>query len=121
LLKDSMHEASIMQTVFDLALARLQQEAATRIVRLRLRVGVVAGVVPEALAFAFEAMKADTPAAGAELDIERVPARLACHYCQREFETETFPAPCPGCGNWAAEVRHGRELDLVLVEFVRED
>ena len=116
-----MHEASIMQNVFDLAFAQLQQESATRIVRVRLRVGALAGVVAEALAFAFEAMKADTPAAQAKMEVERVPARLVCHDCHREFEPESFPAPCPGCGNWAAEVRQGQELDLVLVEFVREE
>ena len=114
-----MHEASIMQSVFDLTFAKLQLESATRIVRLRLRIGTLAGVVPEALAFAFEAMKTDTPAAQAELEVERVPARLVCRDCRREFEPEGFPAPCPGCGNWAVEVRQGQELDLVLVEFER--
>lgn len=116
-----MHEASIMQNVFDIAFAQLQHESATRIVRLRLRVGALAGVVPEALAFAFEAMKADTPAAQAEMEVERVPARLACRECHREFEPESFPAACPDCGNWAVEVRQGQELELVLVEFVREE
>jgi hydrogenase nickel incorporation protein HypA/HybF len=116
-----MHEASIMQNVFDLAFARLPQESATRIVRLRLRVGALAGVVPEALAFAFEAMKADTPAAHAELEVEQVAARLACRDCRREFEPECFPAPCLDCGNWAVEVLQGQELDLLLVEFAREE
>jgi hydrogenase nickel incorporation protein HypA/HybF len=112
-----MHEASIMQNVFDIAFARLGQESAARIVRLRLRVGALAGVVPEALAFAFEAMKADTPASGAALEIERVPARLACRDCQCEFEPESFPAACPGCDSWAAEVRQGQELELVFLEI----
>jgi hydrogenase nickel incorporation protein HypA/HybF len=116
-----MHEASIMQNVFDLAFAQLQQESATRIVRLRLRVGALAGVVPEALAFAFEAMKTDTPAAQADLEVQRVPARLACRHCQREFEPETFPAACPNCGVWDVELRQGQELDLILVEFIREE
>jgi hydrogenase nickel incorporation protein HypA/HybF len=120
LLKDSMHEASIMQNVFDLAFARLQQESATRIVRVRLRVGDLAGVVPEALAFAFEAMKADTPAAQADMEVERVPARLVCRDCHREFQPEDFPASCPDCGNWAVEIRQGQELDLVQVEFALE-
>ena len=116
-----MHEASIMQNVFELAFARMQQESATRVVSLRLRVGALAGVVPEALAFAFEAMKADTPAAHAEMDVERVPALLLCRGCQQEFAPDGFPAPCPACGNWAVDVRQGQELDLVLVEFAREE
>jgi hydrogenase nickel incorporation protein HypA/HybF len=116
-----MHEASIMQNVFDLAFEQLEAQAATRIVRVRLRVGELSGVVPEALEFAFEAMKVGTPAADTALEIERVPARLACRRCEREFEPENYPADCPECGNWAVDVRRGQELDLVLVEFVREE
>ncbi|MBI2808183.1 MAG: hydrogenase maturation nickel metallochaperone HypA [Planctomycetes bacterium] len=116
-----MHEASIMQNVFDLACDRMRAESATRIVRVRLRVGALAGVVPEALAFAFEAMRAGTPAALAEIEFERVPARLVCRACQREFEPDGFPDACPCCGSWNVDVRHGHELDLVLVEFARED
>ena len=112
-----MHEASIMQSVFDIAFAQLPPDSPTRIVRLRLRVGDLAGVVPESLAFAFEAMKAGTRAACAELEVQRVPARLRCLDCRREFEPDRFPAACPGCGSWAADVRLGQELDLVLVEM----
>lgn len=116
-----MHEASIMQCVFDLAFAQLPDDSAARIDRLRLRVGALAGVVPEALVFAFEAMKPETPAARAELEIEHVKARLVCRSCHVEFGPDYMPAPCPCCGAWAVEIRQGQELDLVSVEFVRED
>ncbi|MBI3822290.1 MAG: hydrogenase maturation nickel metallochaperone HypA [Planctomycetes bacterium] len=116
-----MHEASIMQNVFDLAFARLPSGSATRVVRLRLRVGVLAGVVPEALTFAFEAMKPNTPAADAELEVERVPALLHCRDCPCDFAPESYPAPCPKCGSWASDVRQGHELDLMLVEFAAEN
>src|SRR5262245_50174965 len=87
-----MLEASIMQTVFDIAFAQVPDESTTRIIRLRLRVGALAGVVPEALAFAFEAMKPDTPAAHAELEIERVPARLVSG-----FGLDGSGQPIPTC------------------------
>src|SRR5262245_2886204 len=116
-----MHEASVMQCVFDLAFAQFPDDSAARIDRLRLRVGALAGVVPEALVFAFEAMKPQTPAARAKLEIDLVRARLVCRGCHAEFEPDCFPAPCPGCGDWAAEIRQGQELDLLSVEFVREN
>ena len=47
--------------------------------------------------------------------------RLACRRCEREFEPENYPADCPACGDWAVDVRQGQELDLILVEFVREE
>lgn len=116
-----MHEASIMQNVFEIAFARLPEGAATRISRLRLRVGALASVVPEALTFAFEALKPDTPASEAHLEVERVPARLVCRQCADAFAPDTYPSPCPSCGNWGTDVTQGQELDLVLVEFTRED
>jgi len=116
-----MHEASIMQCVFDLAFAQLPDDSAARIDRLRLRVGALAGVAPEALVFAFEAMKPQTPAAHAELEIEHVPARLVCRSCHTEFEPECFPGPCPRCRDWDAEIRQGQELDLVSVGIAREN
>jgi hydrogenase nickel incorporation protein HypA/HybF len=116
-----MHEASIMQSVFEIALANLPSEAGARIVRLRLRVGALAGVVPEALAFAFEAMKPDTPAAHAELELERVPARLVCCDCRCAFEPANFPEACPACGSWASKVDQGQELQLVSIEVAREE
>jgi Zn finger protein HypA/HybF involved in hydrogenase expression len=41
-----MHEASIMQSVFDLAFAQLPDDSAARIDRLRIRVGALAGRSP---------------------------------------------------------------------------
>lgn len=109
-----------MQQVFDLAVARMHQESATRIVRLRLRVGDLAGVIPEALSFAFDALKPDTPAAQAELEIERVPAQLQCRGCSHPFETGHYPSICPACGSWESDICYGQELDLVQVELIRE-
>ena len=108
-----------MQNVFDIAFARLPPASDVRIVRLRLRVGVLAGVVAEALEFAFEAMKVDTPAAQAELIVERIPALLVCRDCRQPFEPDGFPAPCPNCASWATEIRQGQELELVNVEMVQ--
>jgi hydrogenase nickel incorporation protein HypA/HybF len=116
-----MHEASIIQNVLDLACERMPADRRTQIVRIRLRVGALAGVVPDALTFAFEAMKLDTPAHGAALEIEHIPARLHCPTCQRDFMPDLCPAPCPECGNWDVQVRAGGELDLLSVEFTQED
>jgi hydrogenase nickel incorporation protein HypA/HybF len=118
-----MHEASIMQEVFALAFAQLRASPASRITRLRrlrLRVGALSGVVPEALSFAFDAMKAGTPAADATLEIEATPLRLACQHCALEFEPVDYPAPCPACAGWKVAIRRGQELDLLSIELSEE-
>jgi hydrogenase nickel incorporation protein HypA/HybF len=116
-----MHEVSIMENVFEIAFARLRQEKATRIHRLRLRIGALSGVVPESLEFAFDALKENTPAAEASLDLEYVPVRFYCSTCALEFVGDDVAELCPSCGSPDARVCQGRELDLVSLEVSREE
>lgn len=112
-----MHEASLMARVFEIAWETLRHEQATRVHRLKLRVGAWSGVVPEALAFAFAALKPGTPAASAKLEVEWTPLTLYCPACDQEYETEMSPDLCPQCGAVNTEVRSGQELDLVSLEM----
>ena len=116
-----MHEASLVQSVLDTAFAQMQAQAASRVCRVRLRVGALAGVAPDALAFAFDALKQDTPAAEATLEVEFLPLRLHCPACDGEFAADDYPDACPMCGGWQTEARQGRELEIVGLELSRED
>ena len=70
-----MHEAKLCLSLLDLAREHLERDGGHRIVSLRVAVGEWSGVVPEALASAFPICADGTPAAGAELRLERVPGR----------------------------------------------
>jgi len=61
-----------MREALDLAVAAAQAQGAERIVRMRLVVGVDSGVVPDALAFAFDVVRAGTIASDAELSIDAI-------------------------------------------------
>lgn len=111
-----MHEAGLMQETLDLAAAEARQAGATRIHHLRLRVGTLSGVVPEALQFAFDALTPGSPAAGATLAIEPVPATWWCEPCQAEFTPPQPDALCPRCLAVATELRRGLELELSSME-----
>ena len=58
-----------MQSALDLALEQAQAAGAQRLLRVRLRIGALSGVVPEALTFAFEALTPGTLAEGAVRDL----------------------------------------------------
>ena len=73
-----MHELSIMQSALSLALDQARHAGARRVHTIRLRIGALSGVVPDALEFAFEALAPGTAAEGAKLAIEAVPARFWC-------------------------------------------
>ena len=113
-----MHELSIMQSALSQALEEAKRAGASRVEEIRLRIGVLSGVVPDALQFAFETLSEGTPAQNAALTIESVPARFWCAACEQEFEADRFFAECPGCGKPSSELRSGRELELASMEVV---
>lgn len=114
-----MHELSLAMRIVEIACERARAAGARRINAVEVEVGALSGVMAEALAFCFEAA-AQGPAAGARLLIREVEGRAACRACGREFSTDSLLSPCPGCGEYAAELLSGREL-AVLSLIVDEE
>ena len=106
-----------MEGALNIALEQAREHGASRVHVLRLRIGALSGVVPEALQFAFEALASVTPAEGAELVIEAVPARFWCEPCGREFEAPDLFSDCPKCSRPSGELRAGREMELASLEI----
>ena len=112
-----MHEFSIMQAALETAGDKTRAAGATQIHRLVLRVGALSGVVPEALRFAFEAMKDQSLAARAGLEIVAVPAVAWCANCAAEFAAADLQYECPRCQQPSDELRRGREMELASLEI----
>jgi hydrogenase nickel incorporation protein HypA/HybF len=104
-----------MQSALELAEEQARLRGASRIHRITLRRGKLAGVGPEALAFAFDVVTAETIADGATLGVESVPVVCFCAACRAKFAPEDFGFVCPRCGAPDRDVRAGRELELVLL------
>ena len=113
-----MHEAGLARSVLDTCLSAARREGARRIVRIEVRVGALAGVVPEALTFAFDALKEGTCAAGAELAIEHVPYLARCSACSLEFDVAGgwAIALCPACGEPSAIAAGEDELTVEAMD-----
>ncbi|MFO0866098.1 MAG: hydrogenase maturation nickel metallochaperone HypA [Gemmataceae bacterium] len=103
-------------TAIEMATAFAREQGATTIHRIVLRVGAYSGVDPEALAFAFDAASADTPARHAKLEIEPIPARCWCLRCRTEFAPPGPSFVCPKCGAVDPEMSQGGELELATLE-----
>ena len=112
-----MHEVGIMQATLELAEQQAKASGATVIHKLRVRVGALSGVVPEALEQAFEVLRQGTLAERGELEIETVAATCWCGRCQQEFPAPDYFYTCPRCGELSGELRRGRELQLVSLEI----
>jgi hydrogenase nickel incorporation protein HypA/HybF len=112
-----MHELSIMQGALSMALDQARKAGARQLLVIRLRIGALSGVAPDALQFAFEALAPGTLAEKAELAIEHVPARFWCAACRCEFVSEDLFAECPGCHRPSGELRAGREMEVASLEI----
>jgi len=112
-----MHELSIMENALTLVLNRAQEAGATRVHSVRLRIGALSGVVPEALNFAFDALTPGTLADGAQLIIDPVPARFWCVDCEKEFQSDDMFAECPKCQRPSGDLRAGREMEIASMEI----
>ena len=78
-----MHELAIAESV----VSKVLERAGGRVTVVRLRVGCLSGVVPDALMFCFELAAAGTTLEGAALEIEEQAGR-------RTVETATTTSRC---------------------------
>jgi hydrogenase nickel incorporation protein HypA/HybF len=109
-----VHELAITESIVAAVTEKLP-DAVVR--RVRVEVGRLSGVVPDALLFCFDLATAGTSLEGAELEIISSPGRGRCRACAAEFDTDDFLALCP-CGSADVTVLGGRELRIREVELV---
>jgi hydrogenase nickel incorporation protein HypA/HybF len=111
----SMHEHSIVRALLDRACEQAASHGATRVHRLTVRLGALAGVEPELLASAYELFREGTLCRGAELELVTVPARWECRSCAREIPPGA-PLRCPEHGE-PARLVSGEEILLERMEL----
>lgn len=116
-----MHELSIAVSLVDAASEKAADAGAERVSTVHLKLGVLSGVVREALEFAFETAIENTMLEEAALEIEEVPAVAFCPQCQTEKQLSeghpAFRAACPACGTPTPELRQGKELEITALEI----
>lgn len=112
-----MHEIGVITQAVNIAIEAAQSAGARRVKRIRLKVGEMSGVVPEALRFGFDVVVAGTLAEGAILDIEAVPVTCRCDSGCGVFTPVDYVFTCPLCGRLSSDIATGQELDVAEVEI----
>jgi hydrogenase nickel incorporation protein HypA/HybF len=109
-----VHEMGVTQEVLLAVLDASEKAGATRVNRVRLTIGELTEVVPDALQFAWAALTPGTLAEGAVLEIRETGGRSVCLQCGTEFDHDRFDRRCtaPGCGSFATKVIVGDELTI---------
>ena len=111
-----MHELSLTQNLVAIAEQHARREGAVRIRTLTLQIGVLSGVIPEAVEFAFETCSRGTMAENARLEIVAVPGLGYCPECEQDYPMADLTTTCPRCSGFTLDIRRGQEMALIEME-----
>lgn len=97
--------------------AVINQHGATQASLIRVRIGPLAGVMPELLASAFPLAAAGSRMEHAELEFSHAPIQVHCQTCGADTEAAMNRLICGACGDWHTQIISGDELLLESVEL----
>jgi len=112
-----MHELAITQSMVDIVLEQAEREGAERVEAISLTIGELSGFVEESVQFYFGFLAKDTPAEGAKLNFNSVPARVRCCNCEQVFQLKEMDWSGPPCGQSDLEIISGKELYVESIEI----
>jgi hydrogenase nickel incorporation protein HypA/HybF len=113
-----MHELGIAQNILQIVQQSVTEVQAPDVRTVRIRVGLLSGVVPDSLDFCFSAIVNDTELRQARLAIEQVPIVSECKECRHRFQVSDMDFSCPACRSSRLELISGRELEITEIELV---
>ncbi len=115
-----MHEMSIAQNIASIIQDEMEKNGLTKVSRVVLKNGRLAGVVSDSLAFAWEVLTKTGPLAGSVLVVEEIPLVLKCGACQHEFAPDhpiSHLMPCTACGEQLGHtVLSGKEMYIDSID-----
>jgi hydrogenase nickel incorporation protein HypA/HybF len=115
-----MHELGIAQNIYDIVQQSVPEELAPDILKIRIKVGQFAGIIPDSLDFCFNILVSETPMKNAKLCIEQLPLISECRECKYRFQVEEYNFHCPSCESANLELVSGKELEIVDIEVAEK-
>ncbi|MBZ0129611.1 MAG: hydrogenase maturation nickel metallochaperone HypA [Rhodobacteraceae bacterium] len=111
-----MHEMALAEGVLQIVEDTIRGQNCTRVTAIRLEIGALSHVEPDAMRFCFDAVIRGSVAEGARLEIDTAPGRAWCHNCGHEVALPSLIAACPDCGGFQVQVTGGQELRVKDME-----
>lgn len=112
-----MHELGIATSILQSAREEALRHPGARLRAVRVRVGELSGVNPDALSFCFETLARESELGPIKLEIESCPRRQHCPRCDQTFTVADYDLKCPQCGTAETEFAGGDELELASLEM----
>ncbi len=108
-----MHELSVANGIVEICAERA---GAARVIRVRLEIGQLSAVLPDAVRFCFDVCARNTVVEGAMLEILETPGRARCRDCDGEVALVRLAGRC-ACGSANLRVVAGEELKIREMEI----
>lgn len=108
-----MHEMSITQGIVDIC---ENHARGRRVLSVDVEIGELSGVVPDAIAFCFEACSQRTLLEGARINIIRIPGGGRCLDCSADTKLTTLFDACQRCGGYRVSIVSGEEMRVREIE-----
>lgn len=113
-----MHEMSLCLSMIDLVSERVRAEGAHRVLRIKLTIGALGNVEPQALQFCFESAAQGSLVEDAQLDIEVLPGRAFCFDCGVSVTILRRGDECPNCQGTALRIDDGDQMQVTEMEII---
>src|SRR5580658_10540486 len=113
-----MHELSIAMSIVEMAQEEAERHGSARVQAVHLRLGLLSGVVKQALLSSYQMACEATPLEGSQLLIEEIPVEVFCSKCNAARLVDSIQwFCCPECGTPTANLLRGKELEVVALEI----
>lgn len=109
-----MHELAVTESILNIALQHTP--AGKRVSNINLVIGQFSSIVDDSVQFYWDTISENTPAHGAKLQFQRIPAELQCLACQHTFAPGRDDFDCPACGSVRVKVIKGEEFFVESIE-----
>ncbi len=111
-----MHEMSIVQSLLSIVEEEMVKNNATTLKSVRVKIGKMSGIVPEALSTCFDILISKTDMRGTVLKMDIAPLIGYCRKCKEDFEVIEYNFSCPECNSTDIDIISGREMNIVEIE-----
>lgn len=105
-----MHELSVAYSIVEMVEERAKEEGASRVTKVELEIGEMAGIEYDALEFAWDVAVENSLLSNSKLVIRKIKAIARCLECDHEYHVSTAFDPCPDCGSVRSDIITGREM-----------
>jgi hydrogenase nickel incorporation protein HypA/HybF len=111
-----MHELYLAESIINIVGDYAARDGFKKVNSVSLSYGRLSCIETKTLQFAFDVQAKGTPAQGAALEFQVLPAMIRCFSCEKDLEVGTYSAICPKCGGEEVILTGGTE-ELQILEM----